>query len=240
VGKNQGSHRSLTAVVAAFMIWGTPVASCQSSHSAAIVLTHDALATPLYAGTSNPTGSFEINPIGGNPGYLNGISGGAMGTATGQVGTHPVQPGVIELVAVAIHVTDSAGPSHSLSSLNDQALADMVNDLNNSTSHGDSTITAYAYGAAPTGYANAEAALSAGEVANSGQPFDILLTAIPLVGSVAYWSLDLHNEVGNLDGITALTVTDIGAVPEPRAWTFLTVGLVGIVLARRRRREPLA
>jgi hypothetical protein len=136
-------------------------------------------------------------------------------------------------VGLAIHVTDTAGPSHSLSALNDPALADIVSDLNANTEHGDSIVTAYAYGAAPADFAGALAALSAGEATHGGQPFDILLTATPLLGNTAYWTLDFSNEVGNLDGITALSVTDIGAVPEPAVLSpALTLGLL---LVRRRR-----
>jgi hypothetical protein len=90
----------------------------------------------------------------------------------------------------------------------------------------------------PPQFAAAVAALSAGEASNGGQQFDVLLTAPPLLGGHAYWTLDLSNEVGNLDGITALNVTDIGAVPEPAGLGIVAM-LLGLLGRRRRGGKPI-
>jgi hypothetical protein len=229
--------RGLSCGVVAEMLCVGSFASAQATHSAAIVLQQDPTAANFYTGTSTPPASVgNIKIVGGAPGYMNSVSGGTFGTAGGQVGiTGQVGSGPVELVALAIHVTDTAGPSHSLSTMSDPALADIVNDLSHSNPPSlGYPITVYPYNSAPPEYTDPLSRLSTGESSLGGQQFDVLLAASPPF-SVGYWTLDLSNEVGNLDGITSLSVTDIGAVPEPEASTFLTVGLAGTLLTRRRR-----
>src|SRR5262249_13908255 len=71
-----------------------------------------------YSGPPNTVGPDQINLSGDAPGYLN-----AVDPLVGSVSITPLPQGVETVIGVAIHVTDSAGPSHSLSSLNDPALA---------------------------------------------------------------------------------------------------------------------
>jgi hypothetical protein len=201
-------------------------------------VTGDPIGSPFFTGTFQPaSGSPQagIITIGGTPGYLNGVSGGAFGGGTGEVLLGSVGPGETELVGFSIHLTDTAGPSHSLSSLNDPALADIVTDLTHPTFAGPIRVTAYAFNAAPAQYASALAILSAGETANGGQPFDVLITATN-PGLNGVWATDFSGEIGFLDGITALTITDIGAVPEPTGLTVLGILAMPGLLARRRRR----
>jgi len=180
-----------------------------------------------------------VNTGGGMPGFVNNLTGGSNGGATGNVSIYNPDftvAGRTEMVAAAIHATDSAGPSHSLSSLSDPALADIVFDLNHANIGGVATVTAYAFANAPAQYAPQVAALAAGEAANGGQSFDLLLTInntnLPLqqVGGL-WWAFDLSGEIGQLDGISAIKVTDVAAVPEPTAGLLLL--LVGAVLVTR-------
>lgn len=209
-----------------------------SAHSATFALTGDPIGSPFFTGTYLPAGGPPgvIRTSGGVPGYLNGVSGGAFGGGTGEVLIGTVGAGETELVAFSIHLTDTAGPSHSLSDLNDPALAHVVADLNHPYVFGP-ILTAYAYNNAPAQYADALSILSAGEVANGGQPFDILVTATN-VGNNGVWTTDFSGEIGFLDGITALTITDIGAVPEPSCGALFA--LVSLAALRRRRRSPQA
>jgi hypothetical protein len=231
--------RSAIWVAAVVMVFGSARVS-RADHSAGISIIHDAF-PPVYTGTSHPAGSFHVNVVAPAPGYFNGMSGGSDGGAYGEVAITPADFGQTQLAALAIHVTDAAGASHSLSTLNDPALADIVNDLNvpfNISADGDPGI-AYPFAAAPPQYAAAVATLAAGEALNGGQPFDILVALTypePPAGDFA-WYLSLANEIGNLDGITALSVTDVGgmnipAVPEPVGLSLLS--LPALLLLRRR------
>jgi hypothetical protein len=223
-----------TAVIAATVlaILGGWTGEALAAHSADIQIGHDPALPVFFTGTSNPPGLDQVNVIGSNPAYLNNMSGGLHGGATGNVEIADPGAGPAELIAVAIHLTDSAGPSHSLSGLDDPALSAIVIDLNNSAlNYG---YIAYAYGSPPQQFANAISALSAGEIADGGQPFDILLSEIyllfPFPGMA--WGFDFSNEIGNLDGITALSITDVGAIPEPRTASLML--LCGVDLLRRR------
>jgi len=210
-----------------------------ADHSAGIYIAHDA-SPPLYTGTSNPAGNFNVNVVAPAPGYFNGMSGGSDGGAAGCLTVTPPGLGQTQLTTLAIHVTDAAGASHSLSTLNDPALADIVNDLNlplNISAEGDPG-TAYPFGAAPPQYAAAVATLAAGEPLNGGQPFDILVSLTP-TGFHFAWYLSFQNEIGNLDGITALSVTDVGsmnipAVPEPASLATLALSATPLLIRRRR------
>jgi hypothetical protein len=128
-------------------------------------------------------------------------------------------------------------PSHSLSALNDPALADIVNDLNTTSGGGDAPLLSYAYNTAPAQFTAAETLLTSGESANGGQPFDILLTSTT-PSLVSWWGVGFSSEIGNLDGITSLSVTDIGAVAAPEASMagVVALSLGGVLMARRRRR----
>jgi hypothetical protein len=189
-----------------------------AGHSAFVSVAHDPLLSSFYSGTSNPSGPNQVNvSTGGTPGYLNGITGGLGGGSAGNLLITPPPSNGTLFVGIALHVTDAAGPSHSLSALDDPALGDIVADLNIG-SGGDFPINEYAYSGAPSQYSAALAPLSEGESANGGQPFDILIVGTNTTGIRAgVWALVFSNEIGNLDGITALSVTDVGAVPEPGA-----------------------
>jgi hypothetical protein len=197
------------------------------------VVSHD-LFINTFNGTSSTVGINQINLVGATPGYFNNLSLPA-GTATGAVTITALPQGITTVAGLAVHVTDTAGPSHSLSTLNDPALADLIFDLNHSGIGGDFVVTTYAYNAAPPQYANAEAALSAGEAALGGQPFDLLLTganSFPPIGTRMYWSMDFSPVIG----ITAIGMTDVGAVPEPTGAAMLGLLAAPALLARRRRR----
>jgi hypothetical protein len=233
--------RSAMWLLAVAIVFGSARAS-RADHSANIYLTHDAF-PPYYTGTSHPAGIRHVNVVAAAPGYLNDMSGGADGGADGTVTISPANYGQTQLTALAIHVTDAAGASHSLSTLNDPALADIVNDLNvpfnivaadGPPSYG----TAYSFAAAPPQYAVAVGTLAAGEAQSGGQPFDILV-AFPspdATGGDLAWYLYFQTEIGTLDGITALSVTDVGSintVPEPASLSVLS--LPALLLLRRRR-----
>jgi hypothetical protein len=237
--KDFTAARSVMWVIAVAIVCGIARVSL-ADHSANIQVVHDTF-LPLYTGTSHPAGNYSVNVVAPAPGYFNGMSGGSNGGANGFLSITPANFGQTQLSALAIHVTDAAGASHSLSSLNDPALADIVNDLNippNISAAGDSG-TAYPFGAAPPQYAAAVATLAAGEALNGGQPFDILI-AFPspdATGGQFEWGLSFQNEIGTLDGITALSVTDIGSiniVPEPASLATLAVFATPLLLRRRR------
>jgi len=232
--------RSSLLVVVVAIVFGNARVS-YADHSANIQVVHDTF-LPVYTGMSHPAGNYSVNVVAPAPGYFNGMSGGSDGGAHGFLSITPADFGQTQITALAIHVTDSAGASHSLSSLNDQALADIVNDLNippNISAAGASG-TACPFGAAPPQYAAAVATLSAGEALNGGQPFDILV-AFPspdATGGQFEWGLSFQGEIGNLDGITALSVTDVGsmnipAVPEPASLATLALFATPFLLRRR-------
>ncbi len=206
-----------------------------------IVIFHDGV-YPSYFGNSNPTGSAQVNIFGSNPGYLNQMTGGIAGGATGTVGIFDPYENDTELVALAIQVADNAGDEHSLSGLDDPALENIVSDIN--TSNPNIGLTAYAYDAAPQIYARQIASLTAGETANLGQPFDILLVEnynIIFPHSFLDWGFDFSAEIGNSDGIVALSLTDVGAIPEPTGLPLIFLGLAGLLNWRgRRTASPIA
>ena len=231
------------------------LSTAMGHHSAYVVMGYDAYPVPFFTGTSNPpsppSGFPQISTAVNNPGYLNGISGGANNGATGNVSIMDAQfetAGATELVAAAITVSDSAGNNHSLSSKNDPVLSAIVNDLNNPPLFGLFPVTAYPFNESPPQFADDISALSAGESANGGQPFDILLSitnnnAFPSFPfATQAWAFDFSNEVDNLVGVklTSLQVTDIGAipgvVPEPATVSLITPA--ALLILKRRRREP--
>lgn len=231
----------IAAAFAPLLVWG----DCRiagAEHSAAIVATHDPLLLPLYTGISNPVGPTRVNVVGTAPGYFNTIGGGGSGGADGMLGITGFPGTAIQLTALAVHVTDTAGQSHSLSTLSNPALGDIVNDLNSFAGGGELNITAYPFAGAPTQYAGATALLSAGEVVNGGQPFDLLLVGqnpADLPFGSYNWSINLGGEIGDVDGITALSVTDVGAInipaiPEPSLAASVAM-LLRVVFPRRRR-----
>src|ERR1700733_3902708 len=57
---------------------------------------------PLYSGISNPPGSAQVNIVGSSPGYLNDITGGSNGGATGAIGILDPYQNDTELLAIAI------------------------------------------------------------------------------------------------------------------------------------------
>jgi hypothetical protein len=191
-----------------------------------------------YSGTSNPPGppSVQINLANGQPGYLNAISGGANGGASGYVfATHFPNVVTTYILGIAVHVTDTTGASHSLSALNDPALNDIVTDINASGNQFFCSVVAYPYNSAPSQYSTAEAVLSAGESANGG-PFDLLITATDTgsTGSALdIWEPSFTNEINNLDGITAINVTDLGLVPEPSSAAVFGLAAFAMLVRRR-------
>jgi len=216
---------------------------CYTTHADFILLTGDPIGVPFFSGTLNPPGvtrssdGFPLSVGPGKPAYLNNVSGGDAGNSRGELGIGPA--GQTVLVAFAIHVTDTAGASHSLSALNDPALADIVNDLNHPSLMGaGNPVAVYAYADAPAQYAGALALLSSGEAGYGGQPFDILATATvrPLNG---IWATDFSGAIAEkigspLDGITSLSITDLGAIPEPS--TFSVILPLGLLFLSHRRR----
>src|ERR1700733_12819607 len=158
-------------IVASFL--GCCCETSAAEHSAGITLGEDA-GYSRFTGVSSPTGSAEVNIENGNPGYLNNITGGEFGGSTGTGGIVDPYVNDVELVGLAIHITDTAGASHSLSDDDDPALTDIVSDLN-SLGLGGSGYIAYPYSEAPRQYTGQLNELSAGESANGGQPFDILI-----------------------------------------------------------------
>jgi len=208
-----------------------PRASSASTHFAIVGLSGDPypMDVQFTPGTSNPAGQYDVNIANGSPGFLKGTSGSG-----GNLTITPPGQNTTQFAALAIHVADSTGPSHSLSSLNDPALADLITDLNQ-TPLGTPLhyVTAYPFNAAPQQFADAVNSLSLGESALGGQPFDILLTANN-PGFNRWWILDLRNEINTLDGITSISVTDVGAVPEPSALLCLLIPT--LLLPRRRHR----
>ena len=205
----------------------------QAAHSAHALWGQDQV-DPALSGTSNPAGIQLVNVNGSTPGYLNGI----FIQSIGSVSLAPPPQSAPELVGVAIHLTDTAGPSHSLSDMNDPALGDVLLDLRQGSSGDAFYVSVYPYLNAPQQYADAQSILSAGEAANGGQPFDVLIVGGPssFQPPRTWLSLGFNNEIGNLDGITAISVTDIGAVPEPGTLAVLGVLVAPALLARRRRR----
>ena len=216
-----------------------------AAHSAFVVMGYDAYPVPFFTGISSPTGPSQINVVSGNPGFLNNLSGGSNGGATGNVSVNDAQFtnfNATELVALAIQVTDSAGPQHSLSADSDPALGDIVNDLNNSSFGGVFIASAYPFASVPSEFQSAANALSSGEQ-TLGKPFDILLSITDNWPGFPFnqlaWASDFSNEVGNLDGITSLKITDADAaqgpvVPEPACGSLVL--LFAAVFLRRRSR----
>jgi hypothetical protein len=213
---------------------------CQKAQADFILVGGDPIGTPFFTGTFNPPGDgYSLSAGPGSPAFLNNVSGGSAGHSSGELLIGAAPAGQTALVAFAIHVTDTAGPSHSLSALNDPALADVVNDLNHPTLVGSGNpVTVYAYADAPAQYAGALALLSADEATYGGQPFDILATVTvkPLNG---VWATDFSNALGgHFDGMTALSITDIGAIPEPSTFS-VVLAVVLLVLSYRRRSDNI-
>ena len=124
---------------------------------------------------------------------------------------------------IGIHDQHYAGPL-----LGSGAADDIVADLNSSEFGGLLPTTAFAYDNIPSQYLPEADYLSAGEAAAGGQPFDILEAGTfttppdPGFGPNLYWMFDFSQEVGNLDSIRSLAITDIGVVPETDS------GIVGV------------
>ena len=228
----------LANLVAVAILFSLIANFAMSAPMASIGLGEDA-AFASFTGISNPPTGFPNIGIAisdGSPGYLNQITGGPNGGATGAIGIVDPYLSDNEIVALAVHVTDNAGTSHSLSSLGDPALTDIVADLNSSP-FDSSRLTAYPFGSPPQQYSAQVGALSSGELANGGQPFDILVVEFyrfPGSPDFLNWSFDFHQEIGNPDGITSLSITDVGAIPEPSAPCIAL--LSGVVFLCRRTR----
>jgi hypothetical protein len=221
---------------------GILVLACASSVHAAFAYIQaglDVLLPSIFTGTLDPVDTSPFDPIALNPGYLNNISGGSNGGATGFRQITDVPVGETEFVALAINVTDLTDDfaPHRLSSDNDPALAHIISDLNTVINAG---YTAYAFNDVPQAYVGAAAPLAAGEAANGGQPFDILVAdseafAEPNLSNL-FWNFDFSGEIeSQQDNIIALSITDIGAIPEPCANVLLVVCGGALLLARRPR-----
>jgi hypothetical protein len=186
------------------------------------------------SGISTALGSYDINPIGlppsVQPGYLDLISNG--NGATGYVTIAPTGgPSAMILIGISLTAADSAGPDHVLTAANDLAtLQDIVADLNlpGASTNSAGSVQAYVYDSADAAaFLDAENAL---DYQNGGNSFSILL----VTQDPQYASFDFSNEVGNLDGITSLSMTNIGVIPEP-VTTPLIAFSAGSLLMRRRR-----
>ncbi len=214
-----------------------------ASHSASIAFGASGTGTELQ-GTEHPGGPNDVNPSGTSPGvspgFLNAISNGAGGKGFVSIASIG-GASALELIGLSITVQDTAnGTAHVLTGSNDSAtLQDIINDLNAAgaiTNADGGTSTAYIFGgaaAAAAGYGSAESVLASGESTDGGNTFSILIAT----SDPQDMSLNFSNEIGNLDGITSLNLTDIGVVPEPTSM----VGLVAIgaaaLLGRRRQRN---
>jgi hypothetical protein len=236
------SARALIGAAAGIFVLGC-VAPVHAAFYASIEIGIDPFLDSFFEGSvhpvNNPPNFLFGGPVVPNPGYLNNVTGGSDGGAVGNVNIAAVPFGTLQFVALAINVTDDAGVSHRLSSEDDPALADIVDDLNDSSSgYG---YTAYAFNNVPLSYIGAAAALSAGESTYGGQPFDILVaenypSPPPFVNTILIWGFDFSGEIDNQeDGITALNITDVGAIPEPNVAALLAI-LGSAILVRRRRR----
>jgi hypothetical protein len=219
------------------------MAATVPQHSLLIQCGPDAVGPQYYfSGISNPAGDAQINFNGLEPGYLNHMTAGAFGSDNGFVSIFtPEQKtlGGIEIIALAIHVADNAGPSHSLATMNDPALGDIIDDLNSMPDTELGKITAYDFNNAPSQYTASIAALAQGEQNRRGEPFDILLVQpnqlfANLISKTLQWQFNFSGEVGTLDGITSLQITDIGVVPEP-VGIGLVLGCACFLLRKPRR-----
>ena len=145
--RHRRGTRRAAMVGGVFLLFG-PASIGLAGHSAYDAVGYDPVVNE-YLGTSHPSGVFEINIANGQPGYLNSLTGGENGGADGCVDVQEIKY-VQFLVGIAVHVADSAGPSHSLSALNDPALNDIVTDLNAGPDGAPGfPVTAYFYDAAP-------------------------------------------------------------------------------------------
>ncbi len=201
-----------------------------------------------YSGDSSPSGPSQINIVGSTPGYLNNVSGGSAGGAAGVFTLSWTNPQEGLLIGLAVHITDTAGASHSLSSLNDSELSHIAGNLSFPIDAPGFPTRAFAFNAVPSRFANGAAALAAGESAVGGQPFDILLVSQPdsfdfpgrlAPPSLSFWTIDLSSLIGHSDGITAISVTDIGALPEPTGLPLILFGVAGLLSHRRSRADTL-
>jgi hypothetical protein len=191
---------------------------------------------PVFTGTLHPSDSNQYAPIALGPGYLNNIAGGSNDGATGFATIDDVPFGETEFVALAINISDLTGGPHRLSSENDPALGDIVSDLNNPAVNGG--YTAYAFSDIPQAYAGAAAALATGESEYGGQPFDILVaenSTNPTPYEVLKWNFDFSGEIfSQQDEVSAISITDIGAIPEPSATALLAFVGSAVLFGRRR------
>jgi len=213
-----------------------------AEHFAAVFVQENDPVYPGFHGISNPNGPYSVNTGPFPMAYLNGISNPA---SNGSFFVGPVTP-LWPMLGIAIHVADSAGPSHSLSSMNDPALADIIADMNrNAGSNGFIPLTAFTLQTLPPQYAGEAALLNSVEATAASfgfQPFDIYAvdtsTQPQSIQGVSLWTLSFSAEVGNLDGITSLNVTDVGLVPEPSGTFVLFITGFGLS-ARRTRSAPI-
>ncbi len=195
-----------------------------------------------YSGNSSPAGTSQVNITGATPGYLNNVSAGSNGGSAGVFTLSWTNPQEGLLIGLAVHITDTAGASHSLSSLNDFELNQIVGHLNSPIQVPAFPTRAFAFNAVPSRFADGAAALATGEAAVGGQPFDILLVgqeeifgfsqAILAPPTLSFWTIDFSSLIGQSDGITAISVTDIGALPEPTGVALLLLCAIGLLHRR--------
>jgi hypothetical protein len=227
-----GKMRSLIIPIWALLFVQTTMAT---QHFAGILVEdHDPI-YPFFNGISNPSGPYSVNTGPFPMAYRNGISAPAN---NGTISVGPVTP-LWPMLGIAIHVTDMAGPSHSLATMNDPALGDIVADLAHT---GDLIpLTGYTRQTLPPQYAGEAALLDSVEATAAPfgfQPFDIYVvdtSAQPQsIQGGSLWTLSFSEEVGNLDGITSLSVTDVGVVPEPSGKFVLFIAGFGLSARRGR------
>lgn len=202
---------------------------------------HDPFLTQ-YNGTVNGNGYFyALNAPILTPGvaFLNKVTGGASGGASGNVLIADPNQGQtsLELVAIAVHVK-VGGQNESLTNSGDASV--VANDLNagDLTDGGIFPLTAYAYSAIPAQYSGAAAVLSAQEQA-FGAPFDLLLVTTvgtTSFGTSLFWDFDLAGELASAGGpFNTIQVTDIGVIPEPSAAVMALVLTTVLPVCRRHR-----
>jgi hypothetical protein len=200
----------------------------------------------FVGGTYNPNAPTAgvVNVVGTGTGFirgeLNGIAAG-VGSKTGQTGVNfenaagtPVDPGI---EYIGLNVADGANAQGSTQFNTDiQAL---ITDINGST-FGFGATDAYAtittgtndsLAGAPAATQIAALGLNAGKV--GAAQYDVVIGIPSVNGGTSVLGLDLTQDTNLPAG---LTVTDIGAVPEPASAAGLLIGASGLLLGRRKRK----
>jgi len=214
-------------------------------HSALLSVDNSgAMGFPAYVGTANPGATASSSTITVTntavgsyvPGLLNNITG----IPNGMVTIEGFANSDAEIIAVAISVSDSGNAV--LHTPSEQEITDIIADLNDGLflpSGVTAVVEPFNGNVAGTLQYDNPAAyylLSNTDAADSGQALSL---AVLLAGINPINSQTLGFGFGeeNVDGITALNVTDIAVVPEPGSFGLLLLGGLPL-LGRRWRGRP--